>query len=424
MRVLFMAYHFPPLGGAGVQRAIKLVKYLPDCRVDPIVITGPGADGAWWTPRDDSMLREVPHGLRVYRLRNGMGSERTAEMLELGEKLIREFGIRVILLSMDPFDDATVAAELSRRTGIPWIADLRDPWALDEFRMYRSTLHRAVDRLRMVRVLSTAALTIANTPEAARRIKALRGMRQRRVIAITNGYDIEDFSGPCDGPEPGRFTIVHSGYLHTEEGLRQKRRRWAYSLLGRTARGVEVLPRSHYYLLRALERWREDKPAIVDTVRVRFVGRMSDSDMAEVHSSRVQPMCEIWGYRPHSEAVREVRAAHLLFLPMHKIQRGQRSTIVPGKVYEYMASGRPILAAVPAGDARDYLVAYGADVCEPTSIAEMGRILRRRYTLWTRKEPWRGGNRRFVEQFERRRIAKELASAIRDVGGARRWSSE
>jgi glycosyltransferase involved in cell wall biosynthesis len=339
-------------------------------------------------------------------------------MLKLGEKLIREFGVQAILLSMEPFGDAALAAELSRRTDIPWIADLRDPWALDEFRMYRSALHRLLDRQKMVRLLSTAALIVANTPEAAHRIEALRGLRHRRVIAITNGYDVDDFSGPCDSLEPNRFVVVHSGYLHTEAGLRQRRRRWAHNFFGRTMRGVEVLPRSHYYLLKALERWRDEEPEIVDTVRVRFVGRMSDADIAEVRSSGARPMCEMLGYRPHRNAVREVRAADLLFLPMHGVQRGQRSSIVPGKVYEYMASGRPILAAVPAGDARDYLTAYGADVCEPTGIVEMGRILRRRYALWARKEPWRDGNSRFVEQFERRRIAETLADAIRRIGAA------
>src|SRR5205823_1977284 len=82
------------------------------------------------------------------------------------------------------------------------------------------------------------------------------------------------------------------------------------------------------------------------------------------------------GYVSHHESVELIRTADLLFLPMHNLPAGKRSRIVPGKTYEYMATGRPILAAVPEGDARDYLEKSGtAFICKPDDVDHMVRHL-------------------------------------------------
>src|ERR1019366_6466992 len=103
-------------------------------------------------------------------------------------------GARLIFTTMSPFESATAAAESAARFGIPWVADLRDPWALDDVRAYTSAFHRKLDMLRMDKVLSTASLIIMNTPQAAIDVKnKLPGLRTKRIVCIPNGFDREDF---------------------------------------------------------------------------------------------------------------------------------------------------------------------------------------------------------------------------------------
>src|SRR5439155_1889978 len=101
--------------------------------------------------------------------------------------------------------------------------------------------------------------------------------------------------------------------------------------------------------------------------------------------------------------------ADLLFLPMHNLERGAQACIVPGKTYEYMASGKPILAAVPMGDVRDFLIAAGnASVCDPPDVDAMKRIIREHMRRKLQNAPPPPQNRAAIVRFERRRLTEDL----------------
>jgi len=417
-RLLYIAYHFPPTGGAGVQRSLKFIKYLPEFSVLPVVLTGSGESDGRWTPPDPSLQRDVPPGVPVRRItwpkpsHPGYG-EHLKHALQAAHEAVRTHEAECILVSMSPFCDARIASELSARTGLPWIADLRDPWALDEFQVYRSAWHRQQARRLMGRALQSAAVIIMNTPESARRFKEAFPHIRSRVVAITNGYDAADFAELIAPEHSDKFTIVHSGFFHTDAGLQQRRRALEYRLLGRIEPGVQLLSRSHYYLVEALEKWMKDQPGAISEVRVRCVGAMTDTDHTIVGRSPIAKLFEFTQYLPHDECLRVVRTADLLFLPLHKMPPGRRSGIVPGKTYEYMASGRPILAALPEGDARDYVVNAGTGlVCEPDDVDGMVRILKEQFAAWKAGRQTVTWNREYVEQFERRRLTERLAEEI------------
>ena len=414
IRVLFIAHYFPPIGGGGVQRSAKFVKYLPRFGIQPIVLTGPGKDQSHWTPEDATLVADVPPSTPVFRAAWGSPSERLQNLMTLGNRIIEEERPAVILVSMSPFADAALATELARRHRLPWIADLRDPWALDEFQVYRTRWHRKLEVRKMRSALRSASRIILNTPEASRRFKvAFPELAGKVGGTLTNGYDSEDYASHATEECHDRFTIVHSGYFHAEFGLRQQRRRWEYNLLGRSEPGVEFLPRSHFYLLRALARWKQQQPEIAHSVRLTSVGKATSVDRQLVEESPVAGMFEFTGYRPHAECVSLVRSADLLFLPLYKVPPGRRSGIVPGKTYEYMASGRPILAALPEGDARDYVVNAGTGlVCEPDDVDGMVRILKEQFAAWKAGRQTVTWNREYVEQFERRRLTERLAEEI------------
>ncbi|MGH9175715.1 MAG: glycosyltransferase, partial [Vicinamibacterales bacterium] len=166
---------------------------------------------------------------------------------------------------------------------------------------------------------------------------------------------------------------VHTGYLHTELGCRNAVAGLGRHLLGGGVPGVNILTRSHVYLLEAIDRVVAGNPALASQIELHLAGILSSSD---VDASAGSTVVRTHGYLPHGETVNLVRCANLLFLPMHDLPAGKRATIVPGKTYEYLASGRPILAALPDGDARDLLTRAGtAFVCRPDDVSSMAEVI-------------------------------------------------
>lgn len=439
-KVLFIAYHFPPAGGGGVQRSLKFVKYLPECGYAPVVLTAKPNTEHRWTPTDQAMAEEVPASVKVHQvelpdevhvpgkleraarellgMRSRFGLTWMNLVIDAGTELVEKEKPDLIFVTLSPFEGADAAAEISRRTGIPWVADLRDPWALDEFQLHRTRWHRSLEKAQMEKSLHSAAMIIMNTPESARRLaEAFPKLRKDRIVSLTNGYDASDFSGEVEPIGGGKFAVVHSGYFHAESGLTERGRQFQYRLLGRTIPGVERLPRSHYYLLQALEQWLRESPEIVDDVRIHCVGVLSKSDKALIDASPAKPLFDCSGYLSHSECLRYVRGADLLFLPMHKMPLGMKAGIVPGKAYEYMAAGRPILATVPESDARDFVMSAGTGVvCEPGDVAGMLAALKDQYSKWKASAARPHWNQDFVRQFERKNLTVKLAEYLDRVG--------
>lgn len=435
-KLLFIAYYFPPIGGGGVQRSLKFVKYLPEHGITPLVLTASPPPASHWAPSDPRLQHQLPEAVQIFRtpaigalqrdcrrqvrLRNWLGLtspfglEWRRYALELGSRLCREHRPKAIFVTMSPFEGAEIGARLSAMHGLPWIADLRDPWALDEMQVFSSRFHRWLASRDMRRQLQSASLIIMNTPEAARRLReAFPEFRPKHVVALTNGFDAEDFSAPLPRTRNERFTIVHTGTLHSANGNLPPWRRALLEAIGRIPAGVDTYCRSHAHLLTALEHWAQAAPEIRDRVRLVLAGVIAASDRALVTRSSVASMVEFTGYCSHAETVRRQRTADLLFLPMHKMPPGSRATIVPGKTYEYLASDRPILAAIPAGDARDFLLRSGTGlVCEPDDVGQMRRILAAQYRRWADGQPHPGVDPDFLQQFERRELTRQLAGHL------------
>ncbi|HEY8647059.1 MAG TPA: glycosyltransferase, partial [Gaiellaceae bacterium] len=188
--MLLISYYFPPIGGAGAQRPVKLARHLLDLGYSAVVVTGPGQTGGMWTPPDPSLSLEIPPEVEVIRVpgpepasrggirtridrfarietewtswwRNGVLAAAAAARLE---------GIDAIYTIMSPFASAEPSLALARAHGIGWIADLGDPWALDEMMVYPTGVHRRLELARMRRLLGSAAAVVMSTPEAARQV--------------------------------------------------------------------------------------------------------------------------------------------------------------------------------------------------------------------------------------------------------------
>ena len=232
---------------------------------------------------------------------------------------------------------------------------------------------------------------------------------------MPNGFDAADFEEPKAREPDGVLRVVHTGYLHAELGRGQKAAWRAHRLLGGGSRGVEILTRSHVFLLEAVNDLLATRPDTVGRIEVHLAGVTTQTD-EEIAAGC--PAVRLHGYLPHAESVRLLQSADLLFLPMQKLAPGLRSGNVPGKTYEYLASGRPILAAVPEGDARDLLERAGAAyVCEPDDVAAMKEILAARVAALDDGDRPPVRDREVVARYEWGDLAAEVAGILDSILG-------
>jgi glycosyltransferase involved in cell wall biosynthesis len=125
------------------------------------------------------------------------------------------------------------------------------------------------------------------------------------------------------------------------------------------------------------------------------------------------------GYLPHADSIALMRSADLLFLPMQNLPNGRRSSTIPGKTFEYLASGRPILGAVPNGDARDIIQEAGHTVCGPDDVDAIADSIARAVERKALDPAPFCPDWSVVRQFERRQLAKNFAEVIDEVAQRR-----
>lgn len=435
-RILLLARQFPPIGGAGVQRSIGHAALLGDHGHEVTVVTGPAQYRDRFNPRDDGLLAGVPEGVAVHRVAGpepaGRGPRReridrllqapapwttwwVREVAVLAERVGRQTGAELVLTSCNPYETATAGQAVARALGVPWVADLEDPWALDEMRVHPTAVHRARDRRRMRRALAGAAAVLFCDGEAALRARrAFPELAGRPVVSIPIGFDAADFAAPVPAPAPDVLRIVHTGTIHTELGERHRRTRRARRLLGGSGVDVDILPRSPVFLLEAVDRVLAEQPQLTGRIEVHLIGELTAGDRAILAG---RPYVRDRGPMPHARTVAEMREAGLLFLPMHDVSEGSRVALTPYKTFEYLAAARPILAALPDGDARDLLGAVRqAALVRPGDVTGMAGVIARAAA----GDPPGGGHldgpdAEPVARLERRRSEAAVAALLEDV---------
>lgn len=382
-RVIIVSYYFPPAGGAGTQRAAKLCKYLARFGWTPSVICHrPKTDGLSTPALDASMAEaDLPPELRVEHVSGQTPGEWLRGAGERLQTMSRETPVDAVLITMSPFWLSGLLADALAIA--PTVLDLRDPWAFDGVPTYRHWFEWRQDRQRMRAALRQASAVVMNTPEArASVLRSFSELDDSKVYAIPNGFDPDDFAHaerPQEVPDAA-FRLVHTGTFLTKQVSRPGnlkegvRRILRYRPEPIRPRGRSVGP-----LLAAMEQIRRETPGALHDFRFVHIGALDEATKAWVDRSSVHDMVVTRGYVPHAESVGWLLSADALFLHLHGVRGSHRARIVPGKTYEYLASGRPVLAALPPGDARDLAAARErcvlADPCDPASIARALREL-------------------------------------------------
>ena len=379
-KLLLVSFFFPPRGGAGTQRAGKLCKYLPARGWDAAVICdGDTGSGGYVTvysdSTDDSLTGDIPPGTWIDRIVAESPDTWVAQARRLIERQQAESGFDAAFVTMSPFWMAPLVEELAAI--VPTAVDLRDPWALDGVPTYSTKLGWSKDLARMRRTLNAAHAVIMNTEDAKdAALDAFPEISPAKVHAIQNGFDPDDIRRAMESPLPEEkddaFRLVHTGTFLTKQvlapsGMKQRVR----NMLRYRPEPIQPLGRSVIPVLRAIEIVHKQQGT--GSVRFTHAGSLDDATRNEIERASCSSSVEALGYLPHSESVRHLLGADGLFLHLHGLPKGHRARIIPGKTYEYLASGRPILAALPEGDARDLAAArercFLADPCDPESIA-------------------------------------------------------
>lgn len=454
-KVLMLSYYYPPAGGAGVQRTAKFVKYLPRHGYAPVVVGGTGSPVGGQIAEDPKLLEDVSEApvesvslsnweKKLKRMDSKVGRYLPATpfcwWVQAAERMGREVIVRdkpaLLYVTVSPYPAAKAAAALAKRHNLPWVVDMRDPWALDPINYYPSRLHHQMDLAAMEAACRGATAVIMNTPDSLQALKArFPRLSGSKLFCIPNGWDRSDFESPATSTrrenDTDRFTVVHTGQFHTagalkmdlssREVLRGPIRPRLRDRLRYSVGNPHLLARTPYYLFKAVRRLLDSGDVNARKLHFVFVGATTAEDRSLSTMFGLDDIVEFPGYAGHTQSIRLLLSADALFLPLHEPSDRRCPLIVPGKTYEYLAAGKPILACVPPGNTRDFVQQAGLGfTCDPTDVDAIASILSNLLARYRSEGGLRcRPNGEFIERFERSRLTSDLAAVFDFVlGGA------
>lgn len=358
LRALVVSYAFPPVGGAGVQRVLKLVKYLPRCGIEASVLT---ARDASVPVRDSSLERDIPPGTEILRARTfepGYGAKELAWQLaaqgsatpltrikrravalgrsllvpdpqllwlpaahwSLARRLSSAKADDVVFISGPPFSQYLLAGLTRLKRGTALVLDYRDEWSTTSSAYEMSGSARASALLERSILRTAHAVTTATEEFRQALLARFPFLAPERVVAIPNGYDSEDF--PAELPTPGteRFVLTYSGTV------------FRLTSAGGFIQGLRLL--------------HEREPQLAQLLEVRFVGRIVDTERYYFEGSEALGVRRL-GYVAHEHAIAQLAESHEALCILDEVDGVER--IYPAKIFEIMRVGRPCLALTPEG---------------------------------------------------------------------------
>ncbi len=362
-RVLVITYYWPPTGGSGVQRWVKFARYLPSEGWQPVIYTPENPEQL---AVDHSLEKEIPeeaeiiktHITEPYELykkflrRSGHGKEAVevnpvnAQNKSLAQKVamwvrgnffrpdprcmwirpsvkylkkyLEEHPVDLIVSTGPPQSMHLIGRRLAKETGLPWIADFRDPWT-KIFYFKHLSMTRATERWHHKmekKVLDDATVVVAVSPLVQ---KEFQEVTKTPVELITNGFDESDYpetnaSESAGGPDKD-FTVTHTGLFAAD---------------GNPTVLWDVLA----------EKCTEDSD-FRKHLKIKLIGKTDIQIIRSIKDAGLKDNLIDLGYQPHEVAVDEQRKASLLILPLRK--EPEYKAVLPGKLFEYIASRRPVL---------------------------------------------------------------------------------
>ena len=359
-KVLIISYYWPPAGGPGVQRWLKFAKYLPEFGIEPVVYV---PENPQYPIVDENLENQVPSDITVIKkkifeparifsvfakekareISSGIISDETSQspLERIGlwirgnffipdarvywvgpsvrflKKYLKENSIDTVITTGPPHSLHLIGMKLKEKLGVHWIADFRDPWTSIGYHKSLKLSNFASNRHRDLEAqVLTSADRIIVTSNLTR--NEFAQITEKPITVITNGYDVERRK---DVVRDSKFTVSHIG-----------------SLLSK---------RNPSVLWQALSDMVKNVPMFADEFEMRLVGTVGQDVINSIKMYGLDKFTRLYGYVPHDKAVELQQSSQVLLLI--EINSADTKCIIPGKLFEYMVSGRPVIAIGPAG---------------------------------------------------------------------------
>ncbi|WP_374172282.1 glycosyltransferase family 4 protein [Flavobacterium tructae] len=359
-KLLIITYYFPPAGGPGVQRWLKFVKYLPEFGIQPIVYV---PENPTYPIVDEGLVNEISDKAVVlknkiwepYQLASVFSKNKTKKIssgifphkkkqtildkiflwvrgnlfipdarvfwvkpsVAYLEKYIKEHNIDTIVTSGPPHSLHLIGLELKEKLNVKWFADFRDPWTTIGYHKalrlsgYAAKKHKNLEH----KVLNSADTIIVTSKTTKVEFEAITN---KPISVITNGYDIENVEKQTLDT---KFTLAHIGSF-----LSDRNPRFLWECL------VELL---------------QEVPEFKSHLEIKLIGAVSQEVLDAITEFDLKNYLNLLGYVSHHEAIAHQKKSQVLLLI--EINSEDTKSIIPGKLFEYMVSNRPIIAIGPQG---------------------------------------------------------------------------
>jgi len=422
-KVAVIAYGFPPVGGAGVQRPAKFVKYLREFGWEPVILTvaNPSVPVI-----DESLLDDLPGDITTYTARTlepsyarkqGCSQGGAGMVAALKNRIKRIISncllpdvqilwwpglvIRLVELiknekpdclfvTAPPFSSFIPVVFLGSWFNIPVVVDFRDEWSFSRATWENAAKHglaRMTDRFfERYSVSRCSDFTAANGSYVASLRKTYGECAAGKGCVITNGYDESDFnpSPPETAKSDGApVTIVYTGTVWTATSLKP--------------------------FVTALCKVIDEDTGARECLRVKVYGRVVGAEQECFHYDSLNGVVSLFGYCDHQEITREIAHADILLLTLSDLPGAEK--IITGKVFEYMATGKHIFGIVPDGETKNIITDNYSNftVVHPLHTEEISRSLR---SLMDSIHELRQRAGNDVSRFSRRKLTGKLAEVF------------
>ncbi len=408
-KVLIIAYHYPPSNNGGVARPVHLAKYLPRHGWEPVVLcSGEGDDRG-------------PSGEKVLRAAEPFARRRTADASPSGtgtgllkrllkkyvlvpdgkrlwlkpavaaaESLIKSENIDCIVSTSPPETSHLVAGKLKSKFGVPWLADFRDGWTFEpprnEFPVSR---RRSARMLKMeARTLDRADAVTSATLPINQDFIARYPARRERLHYLPNGFDPENErkDAPTSGEKKLRFLFTGRFSLSSEE----------------------ITPE---YLFEGLRIAAAKEPALARTGEFTLMGQFTDGEKALANG--LEGMVN---WRPFADRSAAIALQHRAAVNVLVTSRARKS-VATGKVYEYLAARRPILALAEGNEAERIVRETDSGLCVPPDDANrISDAILGLLKMWKEGGLENAFSFRGIDRFSYENISRDFAAILNDVG--------
>ncbi|PID59696.1 MAG: glycosyl transferase family 1 [Ignavibacteriae bacterium] len=414
-KVLVIAYYYPPLGLSGVQRTLKFTKYLKDFGWEPTVLTT-GKIG--YFAYDESLLKEAedagvtivrteafdPNSLLKSKGEVKMPSNFWMKVLsrisktffipdnkirwskkaaEDARRLLSEKKFDAIYISVPPFSAITPILQIKEIFHIPLFVDYRDAWIDNQFSFYPTPYHKYKNKkLESNALRRVDGIITVNRLIKENLLKNYQFLKFDSVDIIRHGYDLQDFEDiqPVVR-DTNKMVIAYSGSFYED-----------------------ITP---YYFFKGFKKLMQENPDIASNIELKFIGHFKREYKNLIKKLKIERFVRLTGYLEHKQSVREILSSDVLWVMLPNEEK--MKVVTPGKLFEYFATRKPVIASLPDGAAKINAEEYkAAFITKPDDIAEIKETLLKVHKLFLENNLPKP-DEEFIENLNRTNQTEQLA---------------